>query len=599
MKSHKHFGRVGMRRIRQDTKGVSNIIVVALGLVIVVAIVVNIVLWNYDMNQLDWEKMKEDITIQSVTSINSSLWSSSPSGYTLGGSTSWLSGGVSNLTSDDGVYMAFRSYTSGTDTLDSVDNNTSNIDASADKGTHSNFTAQQYGPDLINDTLTEQNTGAISNTTLLSDGFEAADWDANWDDIPHSWQEDNTVVNNGSASAWATQGTEGYFTCDVVDASDANAIYIDFWFRKNGIESTDFTLYYYDGSTYDLVDELDNNGDDNTWLHYTEKVIDSQYFISNFRIRFDATLGGGEDIWVDDVSIKKETQPTANYELDLEVQWTSVDFDESNEELCIYGGTMGAENITVDVWDGGTWQNLFTDLTNGWNNVSVSSYLTSSTFTIRFRGGTETGDTTQDTWNIDVTMLHVWSDEYTAEVEFTGSSNTESWNQLNWTFNSAWTIGSVDVTIQLYDYSLDGYPTSGNGYSTYTSDTTPNTDENKTQTISTSPTNYRNATGYWKMKIKGIKATTTQFECKIDLIELRVAKYSGIRFIFGNEGSPTVHLVSLWINNSTNHQRYDIDIFINSADTETYVRNDINLPNKPYTVKVATERGNIAVYSKS
>lgn len=588
-----------MRRIRQDTRGVSNIIVVALGLVIVVAIVVNIVLWNYDMNQLDWEKMKEDIAIQSVTSINSGLWSFSPSEYVLGGSTSWFSGGVSNLTSDDGVYMAFRSYTSGTDTLDSVDNNTSNIDTSADKGTHSNFTAQQYGPDLINDTLTEQNTAALSNTTLLSDGFEAADWDANWDDLPHSWQEDNTVVNNGLASAWATQGNEGYFTCDVVDASDADAIYIDFWFRKNDIESTDFALYYYDGSTYDLVDELDNNGDDNSWLHYTEKVTDSQYFNSNFRIRFDATLGGGEDIWVDDVSIKKETQPTTNYELDLEVQWTSLDFDKSNEELCIYGGTMGAENITVDVWDGGAWQNLFTDLANGWKNVSVSAYLTSSTFTIRFRGETETGDTTQDKWNIDVTMLHVWSDEYTAEVEFTGSSNTEYWNQLNWTFNSAWTIGSVAVTIQLYDYSLDDYPTSGNGYSTYTSNTMPDTDENKTQTISAGSTNYRNATGYWKMKIKGVKATTTQFDCKVDMIKLSAARYSGIRFIFGNEGSPTIHLVSLWINNSTNHQRYDIDIFINSADTETYIRNDINLPSKPYTVKVVTERGNIAVYSES
>ena len=44
-----------------------------------------------------------------------------------------------------------------------------------------------------------------------------------------------------------------------------------------------------------------------------------------------------------------------------------------------------------------------------WNNVSITSYLTSSTFTVQFLGGTETGDTTKDSWNIDATILHVWT----------------------------------------------------------------------------------------------------------------------------------------------------------------------------------------------
>ena len=52
------------------------------------------------------------------------------------------------------------------------------------------------------------------------------------------------------------------------------------------------------------------------------------------------------------------------------------------------------------VWTG-TWVNLFASLNVGWNNATVSSYLTSSTFTIRFVGETETGDTTQDYWTID------------------------------------------------------------------------------------------------------------------------------------------------------------------------------------------------------
>jgi len=289
-----------------------------------------------------------------------------------------------------------------------VDNNTSDVDFSADKGTHSNFPAQQAGPDSICDTLTEENT---SNSTLLDDGFEAADWDANWDDISHDWREDNSPVYSGSASAWATNGDEGYFTCDNLDASDANAIYVDFWFRKDDTESTDFTLYYYDGSNYDLIDELDDNGSDDTWLHYTEKVTDSQYFVSNFRIRFDAALSWGQNVWVDDVLIKKEVQSDDNFELNLEVQWTNTYYNGTNEDLCIYGGTMGSEDIQVDVWNGLTWENLFTDLSSGWNNVSVSSYLDSTTFTIRFKGNEETSDTIQDNWKIDATLLHVWPTE--------------------------------------------------------------------------------------------------------------------------------------------------------------------------------------------
>jgi hypothetical protein len=70
---------------------------------------------------------------------------------------------------------------------------------------------------------------------------------------------------------------------------------------------------------------------------------------------------------------------------------------------------LPAESIRVDVWNGAAWQNVFPSLIGGWNNVTVASYLTSSTFTIRFIGATETSDTTQDNWKVDATLLHLWS----------------------------------------------------------------------------------------------------------------------------------------------------------------------------------------------
>jgi len=116
--------------------------------------------------------------------------------------------------------------------------------------------------------------------------------------------------------------------------------------------------------------------------------------------------------------------------------------------------------------------------------------------------------------------------EFTSEVEFAGSGNTQNWYQLVWNVDSAWNTSSVSVLIQVYNYTSGGYAASGNGYSSYTSSATANTDETKTQTITTSPTSFRNATGYWKIKIKGVKATTTQFAFKADWVDFKPSYYN-------------------------------------------------------------------------
>lgn len=97
-----------------------------------------------------------------------------------------------------------------------------------------------------------------------------------------------------------------------------------------------------------------------------------------------------------------------NYELDLEAQWTSLSYNGTTEELAIYADvTTATENLQVDIWYNGAWQNLFASLINGWNNVSVLSYLNSSTLTLRFKGTNENIDTSQDSWRIDAMLLKV------------------------------------------------------------------------------------------------------------------------------------------------------------------------------------------------
>jgi hypothetical protein len=302
----------------------------------------------------------------------------------------------------------------------------------------------------------------------------------------------------------------------------------------------------------------------------------------------------------------------------------------------------------------------------------------------------------------------------TVEVEFSGTGNTQNWTQLEWTTDLSFTTPDVTTTLQLYNYNASQYPISGDGYIT---DTIGQTDTTKSQTITATPTNFRDASGNWKIKITGTKATATPFELRMDWVEFKATTsnvyrlkisndfaidlstypreyFHGIEMLirynatedaerwflkaynwtasslsdtgfnitggsqptvgewneyaiavtnnwadyvrddglmrieFFDEGisinqtivgidffgaraimdatrlaiknsSPlTLHIVALWITNTTIHQRYSANLFMNSGEYATYVRADIRLPQDVFIAKVVTERGNIAVFSK-
>jgi hypothetical protein len=98
------------------------------------------------------------------------------------------------------------------------------------------------------------------------------------------------------------------------------------------------------------------------------------------------------------------------------------------------------------------------------------------------------------------------------------------------------------------------------------------------------------------IKVQDQRPSSTQATLDIDFLGVR-AVTNGAVFTFQNKGSLTSHLVSLWIDNSTIHRHYNIDVFVNSAETFSYNRVDIPLSSGQYTVKAVTERGNIAVYT--
>jgi hypothetical protein len=299
---------------------------------------------------------------------------------------------------------------------------------------------------------------------------------------------------------------------------------IDNSFTTSGVTAT-FQLYNYTSGAYSTIGDgymTDTIGTTDITKTQTITVNPTQLkdASGNWRLKVKGVKTTTSQFnWQGD--LMAYTPSSVNYELDLEVQWASVDFSQTNEWLCIYGGTMAAENIRVDVWTGSDWQNVFTNLASGWNNVSISAYLTSLNFTIRFNGGTEISDTVQSSWNIDVTLLHLWTiaNQHTAEVEFTGSPNVQNWTSFTWSIRSSWGTEQVSVAIQFYNFTLGAYVTSGEGYLAYTSSATPNTYELKTQNVAAAMEDFTNSSGNWKVKITGVKATAQQFLMNVDLIE--------------------------------------------------------------------------------
>jgi len=177
---------------------------------------------------------------------------------------------------------------------------------------------------------------------------------------------------------------------------------VNYWDGEN------LLVNYWDGFTWNLLGTISSTG----WTNFTATGLTSSTYTIQF-LGTSESSDSSKDTWnIDLVTLHTWSVQTYNYKLDLEIQWTSATFTQDYAELCIYAGNLTAENIRVDVWNNSVWTNIAFDLTAySWNNFSIGTWLTSATFTIRFRGDFEVGDTTQSFWEIDCSLLHTWDNE--------------------------------------------------------------------------------------------------------------------------------------------------------------------------------------------
>jgi len=379
---------------------------------------------------------------------------------------------------------------------DFVDNNDTNVDLNANKGTQSNFTAQQYGPDSITDTLTEE---VVYNSTVMSfspdyrwelngdetDSVDAANSDGGNDPswvaniIPYGesqcgdyngssdetlipnqadinsadtyeksifvWVEIDTIDTSGNGRViWGEGGASRGLALYVLDVGGEDRLYAVVYEDSGATRDYCYTTIstgtlYHIGLTLDVV-----VGEMTLYVDGVEAANDTSLAIGttfgthvggiaiggvdvNLKNHNNDTLNGYFDGRIADVVYYAEQTVLAEedfasiyatgigekYEFDLEVQWTSVDYDETYEELCIRTGTFsGSEDLMIYAWNvsASGWNFLYNLTMNSWNNVSVTDWLNNGNFTVRFLGGTESSDASQNYWEIDATLLHIWTE---------------------------------------------------------------------------------------------------------------------------------------------------------------------------------------------
>lgn len=71
----------------------------------------------------------------------------------------------------------------------------------------------------------------------------------------------------------------------------------------------------------------------------------------------------------------------------------------------------------------------------------------------------------------------------------------------------------------------------------------------------------------------------------------------GIALEIKNNGPEGAQIVALWIVDSKNHERFEVDLFVNSGENAQFVLSDINLPESYTLIRIVTNKGNAAVLS--
>jgi len=613
-------------RLKNGKKGVSNVIVVMLSLVLVTIVVSNVILWSYQMNEFDLERNHEDLKLIEAARVNSSSWFTVQNEFTVD-TGARVYGTYEGTQSIDGVYESF------TEGLNWWNANY----AYRRRITIANTGASSLGANY-SVAVTIDASSLISSGKALLNGndIRVAFWSGN------SWIEldrDVRDINSASTQVWFETQTAIpgnsldsnyylYYGDPTAGNPPANNTNVYLWFddfnRPNNTDITTEAAYHVKtgGGTWSLENgalrNVGNSGDPN-------KLI----------ITALGNVSTGVDMLakIDVVSFAGG---------DLSRMGLSVCMDPITSNGSGYCGLFHNDENSVDLlndlrswgshaaysWSLNTWYYMrfrVVDPSSRLGQVKVWPVGTSEpsawTLDANFGGGDArsygeigfAGSRTSDTTYFDdITIRKVASSEPSTSI---GAEETQVNNklELNGDFVIDFAacplnrIDSVEVQMlyrssdagerwymEAYNWTASTY--SDGGFNSTAGDLPTTAWEYYAVNFTGQWSSYVNGNGTVKVKVFDYGIDQNKTTIDIDFLAVR-AVINGTVFTFENSGSVTAHVVALWVDNSTQHQRYEMNLYINSGDNASYVAFDLNLPESPYLVKAVTERGNVFIFS--
>ncbi|MEM4701570.1 MAG: hypothetical protein QXZ51_05460, partial [Candidatus Bathyarchaeia archaeon] len=583
-----------LKGLNNDRRGVSNVLVVMLSLILITVIVANVVLWNYQMNQLDIERMHELASITNAIRLTRSQWFTAqneflimtgtrisgsytdteaidgfyesfreelpsvhynPSDYALGNSTRLVSGEVADLKTDNSVYMQFQSYpTAFSNTTENFGNTAVSTSA---RNTENTIVGSVFTPTKDGEA---QSITIYASVTSSSKNIKCAIYLHNGLSLLAQTEEKTVPVS----TAWVTFNFN-----EPKPILRANTEYLLVAWAQSG--SGFAYLYYTSGQqnqghyvsrtyTGSFPNPLPNpNHEARAYCIYcTFKPASEEKVEAEFNGVSDAYL------WMNLTWIVNTCCTMDNVAVTFQLyNWQTGEYPTSGE---------GFENRIIG-----------TDEVNITQSISVNPMAfkdTEGNWKIKITG-TQAAET-PFIFKVDwIELKATLSNIYRLELSnfFTIDLSTYPLNHVYGVeIMVKYNVSEADERwfIKAYDWASGNFSDTGFN-STEGNQPTPKEWNDYAVSINDDWTRYIRGDGVIQIMFRDGGTSENQTPVHIDFIGVRVI-LNGIRLDIKNSGATTAHIVSLWVINATHHKRYDVNFFINSGDGETYIRVDIAPP---------------------
>ena len=603
-----------------------------LSLVILVIIVENVVLWSYQMNQFDIERMQENLKITNVGSANgSSHWFPTQNEFAVD-SGSRLSGTYINTQSVDGSYESFSEGNVQTPSLSWW-----NTDYAYRKGV--TITNNALSVLSANYTLyvTLDTASLISSGKLMANGNDlriAYNYGTSWIELDREVDS----INSSSTHVW-------FRTQAPVSANSSDNIYYLYYGNPNaGSPPANVNNVYLWFDDFNRANEPDIT----TEPAYQIKTGGGAWSIENDTLKNVGASGDPNKLII--TALGNVTEPV-DMLVKIEVaSFAGGDASRMGLTCCVdnnpqpgsgYGSLFHNDMNSLDLlndlrswgahsslgWSLNTWYFMrfrVTDPASAIGEVKVWPVNTAEpeswTLNGTFGGGSArsfgeigfAGSKTNDiTYFDDIAVRHIADPEPTTSInaeqsQFSDSLEIDGAFPVDISTYPPVNINTIDITIKyranveggtlyLSAYNWTASAFSSNGFNSSAGHQSTTWWGSYAVNLTDQWNSYLNSNGTVYLKIQETGSGSNQTTIDIDQVAIRVAANTVV-FTFKNAGPDTTHLVALWIDNSTLHQRHELNLYVNSGDTVSYSLADVSLPNGSYTIRVVTERGNIAIY---